>query len=202
MKNNKIFEITEEDYEDIYIESNLSRTLDDLLAYAKSEKHSFAPWVPVVGLTGSGKTSIIKSWLKHNKLKNWYISGVRPLSKVEVEYLPDIPNEPSIRIVSGEELKELFTPKTKTVNVLFSSEEIDNVDEETVIVIDDYDRASEEVRKELFNLIGYHRVVDPRADNEKKIKVLKPLILIVVIDASNLDVLNNTEKHLFGIETK
>ena len=198
-KDEKTIELTEEDFEDVLPPTTLAHHLDNVLAAARSGKYSFAPWTPVIGLTGFGKTTIIKDWLEFHRLKNWYISGVRPLSKVEVEYFPDPANEPSIRIVSNKELEDYFTPKKKKVNVIFSSQEIDAVDDQTVIVIDDYDRASEEVRKELFNLVRRHWVVDPRADNENKIKVLKPLMLIVVIDNDNSDVLSQEEKDLFGM---
>ena len=203
MKDEPIFELTPEDFEDIeFPTSSLSRSLDELLAYARSGKHDFAPWVPVIGMPGSGKTSIVKAWLEHNKLKNWYISGIRSMSEIEVEYYPDVPNEPQIRLISGQEPADLLTPKKKKVNVIFASDEIDDVDDQTVIVIDDYDRASEEVRKELFNLVAFHHVIDPRANNEKKIKVLNPLIMIVIIDSLNTEVLSDAEKKLFAIDRR
>ena len=192
-------ELTSEDLEDLFLESRLSKELDRLYEYATSKKHDFAPWMPVTGLPGSGKTSIIQSWLKHKKVNYWYISGIRGLSKIEVEYYKDAPREPEIRLVSNEELIDLLTPKKKKVNVLFASDEIDAVDDQTVIVIDDYDRASEEVRAELFKLIAFHQVVDPRANNENKIKIINPLMLVVVIDSMNTDVLNEDEKKLFLI---
>lgn len=199
MEKEQIIELTEEDYEDVLPPTTLAHHLDRVLQAARSGKYDFAPWTPVIGLTGSGKTAIIKDWLKFHHLKNWYISGCRSLSKIEVEYFPDYTGEPSVKIVSGKELEDLFTPKKKEINVIFSSNEIDNVDDQTVIVVDDYDRASKEVRKELYNLIRYHWVSDPRANNEKKIKVLNPLMLIVVIDDGNRDVLNKEERNLFGM---
>ncbi len=199
MEKDSFFELTEEDYEDLYFETSLSKSLNKVLEEARSGKLNYAPVVPVVGMTGSGKTSIIKEWLRHYKLKSWYISAAMPLSKIEVEYFQDMPANQSVRVVSNDEMTDFLTPKKKVVNVLFSSDEIDEVDDQTIIVIDDYDRATEEVRNELFNLVRRNQVIDVRADNENKIKVLKPLMLIVVIDSLNTKVLNETELKLFGI---
>lgn len=200
MSEKDYIELTPEDFEDVFLESELSKSLDRLYEYATSKKHGFAPWMPVVGMPGCGKTSIIKSWLKHKKVNYWYISGIRSLSKIEVEYYKDAPKEPEIRLVSNEELIDLLTPKKKKVNVIFASDEIDAVNDQTVIVIDDYDRASEEVRAELFKLIAFHQVVDPRVNNENKIKIINPLMLVVVIDTMNTNVLNEDEKKLFVID--
>ena len=201
MKDEPIFELSPEDFEDVgFPPSSISRALDQLLEDARSGKFKLAPVMPVVGMTGSGKTSIVREWLKYNKLKNWYFSGIRSISQIEVEYYRDLPSEPQVRIVSGEELNDLFSPEKKLVNVLFSSKEIDAVDEQTIIVIDDYDRASPEVRKELFDLILNLQVVDPRMDNENKIRVLKPLMIVVIIDSLNVDVLSDKEKNIFGVE--
>jgi MoxR-like ATPase len=189
-----------DDFDDFYFETPLSKTLDKVLASVRNEKHKFAPCIPIVGLTGSGKTSVIKSWLKHYKLKNLYISGLTSLSKVEVEYYPNRVSDLKIQVVSNDELVDLLTPKKKTVNVLFSSKEIDEVDDQTIIVIDDYDRAPLDVREELFNLIGFQRVVDPRVDDENKIKIVNPLMFIVVLDYSNLKVLSEKELKLFGLD--
>jgi Cdc6-like AAA superfamily ATPase len=199
MGKDSFIEITEEDYEDLYFETSLSKSLNKILEEARSGKLNCTLLVPVVGVTGSGKTSIIKEWLRHYKLKNWYISAARPLSKIEVEYFQDMPANQSVRVVSNDEMMNFLTPKKKVVNVLFSSDEIDEVDDQTIIVVDDYDRATEEVRNELFNLVRRNQVIDVRADNENKIKVLKPLMLIVVIDSLNTKVLNETELKLFGI---
>ena len=195
----KMFELTEEDFADLYLENNLTRALDEALAAAKSGKYRLPLFFPVIGMTGSGKTSTIQAWLKHHKLKNWYICESRSLSKVEVEYFSDFPNDSGVALVSNEELEDFLTPKKKMINVLFSSDEIDDVDDQTIIVVDDYDRCSEEVRKELFQLIHRGCVTDPRADNNDKIKVLKPLMIIAVLDYLNAKVLNEEESNFFGL---
>lgn len=198
MSDEPFIELSPEDFEDLYFETGLSRELDRFLAYAKSHEGA-APFMPVSGLTGSGKTSIIKSWLSHNHLKNWYIEGYRKAREVEVEYYPELSSGPSVRFVSGDMLNDLLTPKTKKVPVLFSEEEIDAVDGQTVIVIDDYDRFGEKERQALFDLIAYRRVVDARSENPDKATTLRPLMIIVVLDAGNFAILNNDEKRLFGI---
>ena len=93
----------------------------------------------------------------------------------------------------------MLTPKTKKVPVLFSEEEIDAVDGQTVIVVDDYDRFGERERQALFDLIAYRRVIDLRSENPDKTATLCPLMMIVVLDAGNFAILNNDEKRLFGI---
>lgn len=198
MSDEPFIELNPEDFEDLYFETGLSRELDRFLAYAKSHEGD-APFMPVSGLTGSGKTSIIKSWLSHNHLKNWYIEGYRKAREVEVEYYPELSSGPSVRLVNGNELNDLLTPKMKKVPVLFSEEEIDAVDGQTVIVIDDYDRFGEKERQALFDLIAYRRVVDLRSENPDKTATLCPLMMIVVLDAGNFAILNNDEKRLFGI---
>ena len=195
----KMFELTEDDFADLYVENRLTRNLDEALAAAKSGKYRLPLFFPVIGMTGSGKTSTIQAWLKHHKLMNWYICGSRSLSKVEVEYFSDFPNDSGVALVSNEELEDFFTPKKKMINVLFSSDEIDDVDDQTIIVVDDYDRYSEKVRGELFQLIRYGRVIDPRVDNNDKIKVLKPLMIIAVVDYLNTKVLNEEELIFFGL---
>ena len=195
----KMFELTEDDFADLYLENHLTRDLDEALAAAKSGKYRLPLFFPVIGMTGSGKTSTIQAWLKHHKLKNWYICGSRSLSKVEVEYFSDFPNNSGVALVSNEELEDFFTPKKKMINVLFSSDEIDNVDDQTIIVVDDYDRYSEKVRGELFQLIRYGRVIDPRVDSNDKIKVLKPLMIIAVVDYLNTKVLSEEELNFFGL---
>jgi len=197
--NDKLTKFTPNDSDDLYFESQISRALDKVLESARSKKHGFAPWIPIVGLTGSGKTSIIKEWLKHYQLKNWYISGGRAISKVEVEYFPNFSSEPKVQIVTGKELVDLLTPKKKIVNVLFSSKEIDDVDNQTIIVVDDYDRAPLDVRNELFNLIKFHQVIDPRIENENKTRILNPLMMIVVLDYGNLKSLSEKELKLFDL---
>ena len=195
----KMFELTEDDFADLYVENRLTRNLDEALAATKSGKYRLPLFFPVIGMTGSGKTSTIQAWLKHYKLKNWYIYGSRSLSKVEVEYFSDFPNDSGVALVSNEELEDFFTPKKKMINVLFSSDEIDNVDDQTIIVVDDYDRYSEEVRGELFQLIRYGRVIDPRVDNNDKIKVLHPLMIIAVVDYLNTKALNEEELNFLGL---
>ena len=198
MSDEPFIKLSPEDFEDLYFETGLSRELDRFLAYAKSHEGD-APFMPVSGLTGGGKTSIIKSWLSHNHLKNWYIEGYRKAEEVEAEYYPELSSGPSVRLVSGDELNDLLTPKTKKVPVLFSEEEIDAVDGQTVIVVDDYDRFGDEERRALFDLIAYCRVIDLRSENPDKTATLRPLMMIVVLDAGNYAILNSDEKRLFGI---
>ena len=70
-------------------------------------------------------------------------------------------------LVNDEELENFLNPIKKEVNVIFTSDEIDSIDENTVIIIDDYLRTSLETRNELFNLIGYEKVIHIRlVENE------------------------------------
>ena len=198
MAKEPFIELTPEDFEDLYFETALSKELDRFLAYAR-DHHGVAPFMPVVGLTGSGKTSIIRSWLKHTQLKSWYIEGYRQAKAVEVEDFPPLPAEPGIRLISGEELAKWLTPRKKTIDALFTPEELDAVDPQTVIVIDDYDRFGEKERKALFDLIAHKRAIDVRSEKADKTKVLNPLMIIAVLDAGNCRILNEEEKRLFGL---
>ena len=194
MEEEKQITITADDYEDFYFETPLSETLDQVLDYARRGNSQFGPWIPVSGLPGSGKTSIIKAWLRHNRLKNWYIEGSRRAKEMKVERYPASASKPGVHLVSGEDLASLLTPKEETISVLFSAAEIEAVDGETVIVIDDYDRFDEKERAILYELIRHHRVEDERGETT----ILHPLMLIVVLDACNLGVLNAEEKRLLG----
>ena len=194
-----IFELTPEDYEDLYFENDLTKHLDEALDYAKNKRKGSTTFVPIMGSTGSGKTSIVKSWLEHHKLKNWFFSACRPIGEVEVECYPELSEEPSVRVVSGSDLERILTPKKKKIKVLFSSMDIDNVDENTIVVIDDYDRADIETRAELEALIRYGKVIDPRVEDNSKTRILHPIMIIAILDSWNLDALTDAKKSLFGV---
>ena len=53
----------------IYVENKLTRCLDSVYKDIIDGKVLLQPCIPIEGLPGSGKTSIIRSWLKHNKFK-------------------------------------------------------------------------------------------------------------------------------------
>ena len=63
-------------------------------------------------------------------------------------------------LIGKHELENLFTP-FKESKSSFDSSLIDEIDKQTVICIDNYDKASQEQRDELMKLIHYHHVIDP-----------------------------------------
>ena len=184
----------------MYIENGLTRTLDKLLEASEKHKGSHCLWIPIVKLPGFGTTSTLKAWLKHNNLNYLYVdAGLKRVTKFEVECFKKINYKSNIMIVNDEELENFLNPIKKEVNVIFTSDEIDSIDENTVIIIDDYLRTSLETRNELFNLIGYEKVIDIRLVENECERKIKPKIIVVVLDESLLDNLTDEEKRLFAV---
>lgn len=93
---------------EIYIECELTEALDDSL---KNKQY-----LEVDGPTGTGKTSIVKSWLNHNKDKiSWiYFDGA------------------NLKDYQGE---MLFAGNLILSGQLFSSEEIDNMFAKKILLL-------------------------------------------------------------------
>ena len=188
-------------FDDIYVEGRLTNALDECLKNAKEGK-VICPCLPIKGLTGSGKTSIVKSWLKHYNLKHVYIDvGCLRLQEVETEYLPadNLGSEPGVSIVSGEALTDLLTPVKTTVNVVLPQETIDKIDKDTIVVFDNYNYGSKEVREELIRFIRKFVLVDIRATNAQKyIKVVPLMMVIIATEDFEEDKYNDFEKRFLG----
>ena len=186
----------------IYVENKLTRALDGLYNDILAGKYPLSPCFPVIGLPGSGKTSIIRSWLKHNKFKYIEIDATTICPyKFEYEYLPiDELTNPEVRIVTSSEITDLITPKKRTVDVYFSSNMIDDMNNDTVIFIDNYDRASLDNRMALLQLVKDLVVIDPREENSSKLKRINALMFIIVFDSTvNHNEFTPLEKQLFGL---
>ena len=186
----------------IYVENKLTRALDGLYNDILAGKYPLSPCFPIIGLPGSGKTSIIRSWLKHNKFKYIEIDATTICPyKFEYEYLPiDESNNPEVRIVNSSELTDLITPKKRAVDVYFSPDMIDEMNKDTIIFIDNYDRASLDNRMVLIQLVKDLVVIDPREENTKKLKRINALMFIIVFDSSiNHNEFTIEEKQCFGI---
>ena len=184
----------------MYIENGLTRTLDKLLEASEKHKGSHCLWIPIVKLPGFGTTSTLKAWLKHNNLNYLYVdAGLKRVTKFEVKCFKKVSHKSNIMLVNNEELENFLKPMKKEVNVIFTSDEIDSIDENTVIIIDDYLRTSLETRKELYNLIGYEKVIDIRSPENECERKINPKIIVVVLDETLLDDLTVAEKRLFGI---
>ena len=191
-------------FDDLYIESELTEALDESLKNAKEGKIK-CPCVPIHGLPGFGKTSITKSWLKHYNLKHVYIdAGCLYVQEVETEYLPadNLGQEPQVRLVSGEDLNDLFTPVKTNVKVILSSDIIDRIDSDTIVVFDNYGFTSKEVREELLKFIRNFIVIDPRVSNAKKQRRIVPLMMVVIAtdEFKDEDKYNDFEKQMFGFK--
>ena len=188
--------------DDIYVENRLTRCLDSVYKDIMAGKVLLPPCIPIEGLPGSGKTSIIRSWLNHNKFKYIEIDAttIRPY-KFEYEYLPlDESTNQEVRIIYGSELTDLITPKKRTVDVYFPSNMIDGMNNDTIIFIDNYDRASLDNRMVLMQLVKDLVVIDPREENTKKLKRINALMFMVVLDSSiDHNEFTIEEKQCFGI---
>ena len=184
-------------FEDIYIENGQTKMLDATYKAAK-EKKIKSPCSIIYGLTGSGKTSITNSWLKHYGYK--YVELDATSLKMTKFQIPDnsIPSlNEGVVMLDKDMMNELFKPKYKDVNVILSSGVIDNITEDTIVFIDNYDRAEPNVRLELFKFIKECKVVDIR--EESGIKKIHPFMFIIIIDSLGKNELSTEERQIFGI---
>ena len=154
MKDNEpIFELTEDDFEDLYIECNITRQLDEALRKKGNVKIS--------GMTGSGKTSIVKSWLNHYK------------DKVNGYYLDCA----LLRDCSG----NVYEKNKLTVQgQLFTSEEIDEIESKPnrVIVFDNYHLASRNLKNHILLLCDRYLVDEREEDGFKKLRNIEFVCVI------------------------
>lgn len=191
--------------DDLYIENSITNCLDEVLKAAKSEKYNFAPWIVIPGMTGCGKTASINSWLHYHDLKHVIIDApALVVHPVEVKYcLADLMTEPSVRMVNSGEMQELFDERRKIINVTLPSETIDSIDENTVVVLENFSFASREQIDELMRYLKAHEVVDLRVDNTEKIRVVNPLMIIVVVETTTLftnNVFTKEEMKFLGLD--
>lgn len=178
----------------IYFESEITRTLDATLAQAEFVQ---APVATMSGLSGSGKTSATLAWLEHNQLPNVYYSACsHPFRHVEVEYFNNLSS--GVFMVSGDEMKKLLTPQKKTIDFVFSPDDVDKMDD-AVVVIDHYDLAGDK-RPQLLEFIRNCKVTDPRAKDNGFFRSVRPKMIVVIFDSSNTDDFTETERRLFGVE--
>ena len=165
--------------EHLYVENSLTRALDKSLNTAREQQNM--PVFSAKGLPGSGATSIIMSWLQHNKLPFIRIdAGCLRLSKEEVEI------EDWNSLLTGSDgvtiVGKITEPKKvkRNYEFVFSDKEIDLMnDEKTVVFIDDYDFAPLEVRKHIMILLKKLVVRDIRAVENNYQTDIKCLMFIV-----------------------
>ncbi len=191
---------------DYYYQNRLTKQLDLCLQHARSRRGSFAPWMVIPGISGSGKSSSVKSWIEQNELKSVYIDAVfLNVHPMKATYYPCLEsNDFSVKLVAdSKQMEELLTPKENEVNVIFGQNTIDEIDQNTLVVIDNYDKTSKKVRDELLQYIRFHHIVDVRNETKDHIVVRNPLMLVVIIDTSNLVTshpLTDEELKLFGLD--
>ncbi len=136
--------------------NNLEDALECYLEAAKASNRQYAPLMVVAGLSGFGKTARVKSWCEENNLKTVNIDAAScHVNQVEVEYSSLNSLFTDSTIVASEELEYLMTPKKNVVNVMLDSQTLDSIDGETVLVIDNYDRATLDVRNEWCMFFDY-----------------------------------------------
>ena len=187
----------------LYVENSLTRALDNSLNTAREKKNM--PVSSVKGLPGSGATSIVLSWLQHNKLPFIRIdAGCLKLSKEEVE-IEDwdslFAGTDGVRIVG-----KIPEPKKvkKNYEFVFNEKEIDLMnDEKTVVFIDDYDFAPLEVRKHILILLRKLVVRDMRAVENNYQTDIKCLMFIVRAHSPYVgggDPYTEDEIRLLGVE--
>ena len=187
----------------LYVENSLTRALHNSLNTAREKKNM--PVSSVKGLPGSGATSIVLSWLQHNKLPFIRIdAGCLKLSKEEVE-IEDwdslFAGTDGVRIVG-----KIPEPKKvkKNYEFVFNEKEIDLMnDEKTVVFIDDYDFAPLEVRKHILILLRKLVVRDMRAVENNYQTDIKCLMFIVRAHSPYVgggDPYTEDEIRLLGVE--
>lgn len=175
-------EITEEDYKACYIENDLTRYLDSVLAAANTVP---SPVAVVGGMTGSGKTSITLDWLKHNDLPYVYIPAERPISSYRSFELPFFDENHELRLC----------PTGEVIDIAFSEEEIERMANGDIVVIDNYDLAGDG-RASLLRLMRTLTVVDLMGRERK----VSPKMIVVIFDDTNSDSFTEEERKLFGLK--
>lgn len=131
----------------------IERSLDNLLVrltkYKKEAKER--PFVLLFeGLTGSGKTSLVHKWIKDNE-KNLQVNNFK-------HYW-----------LSATNLKvNTINMNNKDYDIIFSSDEVDNLCKANIVIIDDLDWTLLKDRKHIIKFISSREVVDPKSITGKK----------------------------------
>ncbi len=192
------------DFEDIYIEGPITKMLDAALKEAKENKTPYCPARTVYGPSGFGKTAITKSWLKHYNLKHVYLdASLLRIKEEEGETLRAYNLKEGAYSFDPDTFKAMLTPEKKTFKTILDPSIIDQLNRDTILVIDNYDLAPQEVRDELLQLLMHNHVTDVRATSNTKIRQVDPLLIIVIIEEINVivnHVLSPLEMELFHIE--
>ena len=161
---------------DIYIDSPWQQELTRRFQEGKEHKEKYPPIARLEQLTGFAKTALTEAWLYNYKVNNFYIKApLRQVTHLEEE----------------------------NIDVLFSSAEIDKMDEkDIVIVIDDYDWAKLSTRMELMRLLRFSQVIDLREKDNGYVKTLNNIAMIVLITHPNVsgfsEPYNEIENQLLG----
>ena len=183
--------------EEFYMEGDVEKALSEL--YNKPLPPEGLPYVlPLTALPGFGMTSRVRSWAHHYNVNFVEISvPTLRFRQEEVEYVD------WASLMGGKEVAVFskIEPSTKIVDVLFTPEQIDAMDQEkSVIFLDDYEMNNVEVRKQLINLIRRNQVLDPReGDLVRTLKNPQLIIVRVHTVGTNTEFLP-IEKAFFGIK--
>ena len=202
MENKEEIKLTKEDVEEFYFENRTTKYLDDIYATIKDGVES--PVAVIPGGPGSGKTASVRSWLEHNKHEYATINADEyQMLTTEITYTKaDEITTPKISILTKERVEELLEEKTAQVSYILTPEQIAKLDENTIVFIDNYDRASEEVRKALFEMILRRLVVDISMPGKDRRRKIRPLMFIVILDSWHCTlekVLTEAEMQIFGL---
>ena len=203
MDNKEEIKLTAEDSEEaFYFENKITKCLDEV--YATINNGIESPVAVISGSPGSGKTSSVISWLEHNDYKYATINADEyQVLKTEITYTEaDEITTPKISILTKERVEELLEEKTMKVSYILTPEQIAKLDKDTIVFIDNYDRADEEVRKALFTMVAKRCVVDISLPGKDRIRKIRPLMFIVVLDSWHCTlekVLTEEEMTVFGM---
>lgn len=218
--------ITEDDYIELDPNNPLVKALNEVFESAKKNP-GLMPVLPIEGLTGSGKSSIVREWLNENHIVNKF-QGLASVTDNIATFDLEKTNFTFMKASGawldelvtrqGEQLYSLRHGKIQSINkencikhhlnleslnestnddgLIFSKSMIDLIDENTILLFDDYDRFDFKIIEAFCNLIKKCEVtVLDDLGNKIKTKI-NCLMMIVIIDSYNSLELHLREKGL------
>ena len=178
------------DYIPIVANNELVAALDRVLAQSKRNRRSkytkgAGSDVLVNGLPGSGKTGIVRDWAKARGCNLVYVNAKDPELEIVINGLTSIERDKEGASYTGKAYSRI----------------LDSLDgENSILFLDEFNRASEQLRASLLTLINEHAVAGPDKDGYRRFPNL--LFTIACINPSvptdpGAIALNDAEKSRF-----
>lgn len=152
------------------IPHKFTKLLDRCLANARFYKYNDSTAgtdLLVTGLPGSGKTAIFKAWCKERGVKFKYINA------------KDEDLSAAINGFSVHDVEEIDDRKVHSVVQAGSKKLLSLIDTPTVLFLDEFNRAPQQLRAQLLTLINEHQVAGDDPDDDSGFITLHGLLFTV-----------------------